>query len=170
MRVDRPEVYPALQRSFSGSSWVYVVVDRRRGERRHSTTQPALDRRVAGRGERGDKDGQLSVCKRGTAVYRHVRREGHGQSSRSEPGWRPQWVASLCTIGSQHGETVVGPSRGLVCSPSISPPRDCQRAHSSSSRRWGRLRRALHRDRGRSNRLTEGDVRSSWLAAGCSLR
>jgi hypothetical protein len=48
-RVDRPEVVPALQRSFAGSAWVEVVVDRRRGERRHGTLQPARDRRLAGR-------------------------------------------------------------------------------------------------------------------------
>jgi hypothetical protein len=48
-RVDRPEVYPALQRSFARSAWVEVVVDRRRGkrrrERRDVTLLPVGDRR-----------------------------------------------------------------------------------------------------------------------------
>jgi hypothetical protein len=48
-RVDRPGVYPALQRSFIGSTWVEVVVDRRRGERRRGTVPPGEDRRLAGR-------------------------------------------------------------------------------------------------------------------------
>jgi hypothetical protein len=48
-RVERPEVYPVLQRSFAGSPWVEVVVDRRRGERRHGTTEGAGDQRLAGR-------------------------------------------------------------------------------------------------------------------------
>jgi hypothetical protein len=48
-RVDRPEVYPALQRSFAGSAWVEVVVDRRRGERRHGPTQRTGGQRLAGR-------------------------------------------------------------------------------------------------------------------------
>jgi len=38
-----------LQRSFAGSPWVEVVVDRRRGERRHGTPQEAGDQRLAGR-------------------------------------------------------------------------------------------------------------------------
>jgi hypothetical protein len=48
-RVDRPEVVPALQRSFAGSVWVKVVVDRRCGERRQGTMPPAEDQRLAGR-------------------------------------------------------------------------------------------------------------------------
>ena len=48
-RVDRAEVYPALQRSFAGSAWVEVVVDRRRGERRRGTAPRADDQRLAGR-------------------------------------------------------------------------------------------------------------------------
>ena len=51
-RVERPEVYPALQRSFAGSPWVEVVVDRRRGERRHGTAQGADDQPVQQRGDR----------------------------------------------------------------------------------------------------------------------
>ena len=38
-----------LQRSFAGSPWVEVVVDRRRGERRHGTTEGAGEQRLAGR-------------------------------------------------------------------------------------------------------------------------
>ena len=48
-RADRPEVYPALQRSFAGSAWVEVVVDRRQGERRRGSVRPVKDRRLAGR-------------------------------------------------------------------------------------------------------------------------
>lgn len=48
-RVDRPEVVPALRRTFAGSAWVDVVVDRRRGERRHGTVRVAGDQRLAGR-------------------------------------------------------------------------------------------------------------------------
>ena len=58
-RADRPEVYPALRRSFAGSAWVEVVVDRRRGkrrrERRHVTLLPAGERRLTGR-RRVDQD------------------------------------------------------------------------------------------------------------------
>jgi hypothetical protein len=48
-QADRPEVYPAIQRSFVGSAWVEVVVDRRRGERRRGIEQQDRDRRLAGR-------------------------------------------------------------------------------------------------------------------------
>ena len=48
-RVDQPEVYPKLQRSFAGSTWVEVVIDRRLGERRNGTSAPARERRLAGR-------------------------------------------------------------------------------------------------------------------------
>jgi hypothetical protein len=48
-RIDRPEVVPALRRTFAGSAWVDVVVDRRRGERRHGTGPVAGERRLAGR-------------------------------------------------------------------------------------------------------------------------
>jgi hypothetical protein len=48
-QVNRAEVYPALRRSFAGSAWVEVVLDRRRGERRHDPVQPVEDRRLAGR-------------------------------------------------------------------------------------------------------------------------
>ena len=48
-RIDRPEVVPALRRTFARSAWVDVVVDRRRGERRHGTVQVAGERRLAGR-------------------------------------------------------------------------------------------------------------------------
>ena len=48
-RIDRPEVVPALRRTFARSAWVDVVVDRRRGERRHGPVQVAGERRLAGR-------------------------------------------------------------------------------------------------------------------------
>jgi hypothetical protein len=48
-QADRPEVYPAFQRSFAKSAWVQVVVDRRRGERRGGTAERAGDQRLAGR-------------------------------------------------------------------------------------------------------------------------
>jgi hypothetical protein len=54
-RADQPEVYPKLQRSFAGSTWVEVVIDRRLGERRNDNSQPARDRRLAGR-RSADKD------------------------------------------------------------------------------------------------------------------
>jgi hypothetical protein len=52
---DRPETYPVLRRTFGGSAWIEVVVDRRQGERRQGerrqgNRKPALfDRRLAGR-------------------------------------------------------------------------------------------------------------------------
>src|SRR6185503_16772528 len=49
VRVDRPEVVPALRRTFAKSAWVDVVVDRRRSERRQGATQEAGDQRLAGR-------------------------------------------------------------------------------------------------------------------------
>jgi hypothetical protein len=48
-QVNRAEVYPALRRSFAGSAWVEVVLDRRQGERRRGPVQPTEDRRLAGR-------------------------------------------------------------------------------------------------------------------------
>ena len=54
-RVDRPEVVPALRRTFAASAWVDVVVDRRRGERRHGAVQVAGERRLAGR-RNADRD------------------------------------------------------------------------------------------------------------------
>jgi hypothetical protein len=47
--VNRAETYPVLRRNFTGSAWVEVVVDGRRGERRRGTVQPTGDRRLAGR-------------------------------------------------------------------------------------------------------------------------
>jgi hypothetical protein len=55
VRVDRPEVVPALRRTFAKSAWVDVVVDRRRSERRQGTARVAGERRVAGR-RGGDRD------------------------------------------------------------------------------------------------------------------
>ena len=49
VRVDRPEVVPALRRTFAMSAWVDVVVDRRRSERRQDAARVAGERRVAGR-------------------------------------------------------------------------------------------------------------------------
>jgi hypothetical protein len=49
VRVDRPEVVPALRRTFAKSAWVDVVVDRRRSERRQGAAQEAGDQRLAGR-------------------------------------------------------------------------------------------------------------------------
>jgi hypothetical protein len=50
VRVDRPAVYTSLRRSFAGSSWVSVVVDRRYGERRRSGgAAPGSERRGGGR-------------------------------------------------------------------------------------------------------------------------
>jgi hypothetical protein len=50
VRVDRPEVYASLRRSFVGTSWVSVVVDRRFGERRRgSGSAPGSERRGRGR-------------------------------------------------------------------------------------------------------------------------
>jgi hypothetical protein len=47
---DRPDVFAALRRSFVGSVWVQVVVDRRRGERRRSGGgAPGTERRGGGR-------------------------------------------------------------------------------------------------------------------------
>ena len=49
-RADRPEVFAALRRSFVGSVWVQVVVDRRRGQRRRSDdSPPGTERRGVGR-------------------------------------------------------------------------------------------------------------------------
>ena len=49
-RADRPEVFAALRRSFVGSVWVQVVVDRRRGQRRRSGgSAPGTERRGVGR-------------------------------------------------------------------------------------------------------------------------
>jgi hypothetical protein len=48
--VDRPKVFAALRRSFAGSVWVDVVVDRRSGERRQrGGSTPTLERRGVGR-------------------------------------------------------------------------------------------------------------------------
>jgi hypothetical protein len=50
VRVDRPEVYTMLRRSFSGSSWVSVMVDRRYSERRRGGgSAPGSERRGGGR-------------------------------------------------------------------------------------------------------------------------
>jgi hypothetical protein len=50
VRVDRSDTYPALRRSFAGSAWVEVTVDRRQGERRQRRDmQAATDRRLASR-------------------------------------------------------------------------------------------------------------------------
>ena len=49
VRVDRPEVVPALRRTFAMSAWVDVVVDRRRSERRQDAARVAGERRAAGR-------------------------------------------------------------------------------------------------------------------------
>lgn len=50
VRVDRPAVYTTLRRSFMGSTWVSVVVDRRYGERRRSGgSAPGTERRGGGR-------------------------------------------------------------------------------------------------------------------------
>jgi hypothetical protein len=48
-RGDRPEVYSGLQRSFSRSRWVGVIVERRRGQRRQGAQVPAVERRLGGR-------------------------------------------------------------------------------------------------------------------------
>jgi hypothetical protein len=49
-RADRPEVFATLRRSFVGSAWVQVVVDRRRGQRRRSGgSAPGAERRGGGR-------------------------------------------------------------------------------------------------------------------------
>jgi hypothetical protein len=49
-RADRPEVFATLRRSFVGSAWVQVVVDRRRGQRRRSSgSVPGAERRGVGR-------------------------------------------------------------------------------------------------------------------------
>jgi hypothetical protein len=55
VRVDRPEVYAALRRSFVKSPWVDVVVDRRRGERRKGASGATMERRMVGR-RTGDRD------------------------------------------------------------------------------------------------------------------
>lgn len=48
--VDQPEVFEMLRRSFGGSPWVEVVVDRRRGERRQRRGRAAeVERRSVGR-------------------------------------------------------------------------------------------------------------------------
>lgn len=50
VRVDRPEVHTAFRRSFAGSRWVDVVVDRRHGERRQGRgSLPGVERRGGGR-------------------------------------------------------------------------------------------------------------------------
>ena len=50
VRVERSEVFAALRRSFAGSDWVDLVVDRRRGERRQGRgSTPAAERRGGGR-------------------------------------------------------------------------------------------------------------------------
>jgi hypothetical protein len=49
-RADRPDVFAALRRSFVGSAWVQVVMDRRRGQRRRSGGgAPGSERRGVGR-------------------------------------------------------------------------------------------------------------------------
>src|SRR5262249_22355441 len=53
-QVDRPAIYRALGRSYAGSAWVAVVIDRRRGERRQTAPgsgdrELTADRRLAGR-------------------------------------------------------------------------------------------------------------------------
>jgi hypothetical protein len=85
-RVDRPDVYPALQRSFARSAWVMVVVDRRRTQRRQRQLGPALDRRRGGR--RG------SDQRRGPGPGFRLTHRGDGfevyEATRLEPGRCPQ--------------------------------------------------------------------------------
>lgn len=65
VRVDRPEMYAALRRSFAGSVWVEVVVDRRHGERRQAGgNEPAVDRRRAGRRSADVGSGRVSAFRR----------------------------------------------------------------------------------------------------------
>ena len=50
VRVGRPDTSVALRRSFARSAWVDVVMDRRRGERRHAVGRPpGGERRTGGR-------------------------------------------------------------------------------------------------------------------------
>jgi hypothetical protein len=49
VKVNRPEVFASLRRHFAQSTWVEVVVDRRRGERRQASTGASVDRRRGGR-------------------------------------------------------------------------------------------------------------------------
>ena len=49
VKMNRPEVFTSLRRTFAQSPWVEVVVDRRRGERRQGPTGAPAERRRGGR-------------------------------------------------------------------------------------------------------------------------
>lgn len=49
VKVNRPDAFTSLRRHFAGTSWVEVVVDRRRGERRQAPAKANLERRRGGR-------------------------------------------------------------------------------------------------------------------------
>ena len=83
-RVDRPDVVPALRRSFAGSPWVDVVLDRRRGERRQGGSPPAADRRVAGRRTSDQHPAQVPAFRlahRGRAASTSSRPPGRSRGS-----------------------------------------------------------------------------------------
>jgi hypothetical protein len=85
VQVDRPDVYASLRRSYAGSPWVEVVVDRRRGERRKGGGQAQETNRRKSRGRRtSDGDPALGTSFRlahrgnGSDVYEVVGPEATG--------------------------------------------------------------------------------------------